>query len=416
MSALLTATLWIVAVATILGILVRPWRIPEWMFAVGGATVLVAIGAIPLNAAFAALLRGANVYAFLIGIVLLAEIARSERLFDYLAVHALKAARGSRMRLFALVYGVGIVVTALLSNDTTVVVLTPAVLAVLAQTELDPLPYLFACAFVANAASFILPISNPANLVVFGNKLPALLPWLRGFALPAIAAVVLTFAVMALLFRGALRGSMRGPAAAVRLDRRMRIAFAAVGGGAIVMLVAASLAVSVGPVALGAALLALGAVTFSDRTAPANITKHLAWQIVPLVAGLFVIVEGLDRSGALTAARSAFTWASSAAWPWGNLGLAGGITVASNALNNLPVGLAAGYALSGGHFAPQVAQTAVIAVDLGPNVSVTGSLATLLWLLVLRRSKVKVTPWQFFRYGLAVTIPALIIAVLLVRG
>ena len=65
-----------------------------------------------------------------------------------------------------------------------------------------PLPYLFACAFIANAASFVLPISNPANLVVFGDHMPPLLAWLRAFALPALAAIVVTWGVLALLFRG----------------------------------------------------------------------------------------------------------------------------------------------------------------------------------------------------------------------
>ncbi|MHB8147070.1 MAG: SLC13 family permease [Vulcanimicrobiaceae bacterium] len=416
MSPLLTVTLWLVTAATIAGILIRPWRIPEWIFAVAGAALLVAVGAIPLPDAYAGLLRGANVYAFLLGIVLLAEIARSERLFDYLAVYALRSARGSRTRLFTLIYGVGIVVTALLSNDTTAVILTPAVLTVPARTEMDPLPYLYACAFIASAASFILPISNPANLVIFGDALPALLPWLASFGVAAFAAIALTYGVLRVLFRTALGGAViHAEPEHIGLNPRMRLAFASVGGATLILLVAAAFGIRVGPVALAASLISLGIVTLVDHTAPLNITKHLAWQIVPLVAGLFVLVEGLDRSGALAAAREVFAWAASTPWPWGTLGLSGIITLASNAVNNLPVGLAASYALSGAHVSPYIEQAAVIAVDLGPNVSVTGSLATLLWLIILRRAKIDITAWQFFRYGIAVTVPALVAAVLLLR-
>jgi len=99
-------------------------------------------------------------------------------------------------------------VTTVLSNDATAVVLTPAVYAVTKRTKGDPLPYLFACAFIANAASFVLPISNPANLVMFGNNLPPLLPWLRIFLLPAGAAILATYFTMRLLFRRALRGEV----------------------------------------------------------------------------------------------------------------------------------------------------------------------------------------------------------------
>ena len=88
--------------------------------------------------------------------------------------------------MFGLVYLVGIVVTVFLSNDATAVVLTPAVYAAVLKARTKALPYLFICAFIANAASFVLPISNPANLVVYGKSLPPLIPWLRTFLLPSV--------------------------------------------------------------------------------------------------------------------------------------------------------------------------------------------------------------------------------------
>ena len=101
--------------------------------------------------------------------MLLAEVARQEGLFDWLAAQAVRHSRGSAKRLFLIVYVVGTIVTVLLSNDATAVVLTPAVYAATRAAKVEPLPYLFVCAFIANAASFVLPISNPANLVVFGK-------------------------------------------------------------------------------------------------------------------------------------------------------------------------------------------------------------------------------------------------------
>ena len=99
-------------------------------------------------------------------------------------------------------------VTTVLSNDATAVVLTPAVYAMMKRAKGDPLPYLFACAFIANAASIVLPISNPANLVMFGNNLPPLLPWLRIFLLPASASILATYLTMRLLFRRTLQGEV----------------------------------------------------------------------------------------------------------------------------------------------------------------------------------------------------------------
>src|SRR5204863_2555896 len=148
--------------------------------------------------------KGLDVYLFLIGMMLAAELARCEGLFDYLAAFAVEHARGSPQRLFLLVYAVGTLVTTLLSNDATAIVLTPAVYAATRAAGASPLPYLFVCAFIANAASFVLPISNPANLVVFGERMPHLLQWLRQFALPSVAAIVVTYIVLRLTQHRAL--------------------------------------------------------------------------------------------------------------------------------------------------------------------------------------------------------------------
>ncbi len=169
--------------------ILRPFAWPEFIWAVAGAAVLVGLGLLPAADALAGVLKGTDVYLFLIGMMLLAELARQEGLFDWLAARAAVLASGSPTRLFALVFAVGTVVTVFLSNDATAVVLTPAVAAVVRTAEAtEPLPYLFICAFIANAASFVLPISNPANLVIYGSHMPPLLQWL-----PMLCAAVGAF-------------------------------------------------------------------------------------------------------------------------------------------------------------------------------------------------------------------------------
>src|SRR6201999_1269465 len=115
-------------------------------------------------------------------------------------------ARGSAMRLFTLVYVVGTLVTVFLSNDATAVVLTPAVAAATRTAKVAPLPYLFVCAFIANAASFVLPISNPANLVLYGDHMPPLPVWLLQFALPSVLSIAATFVALRLTQAKELKG------------------------------------------------------------------------------------------------------------------------------------------------------------------------------------------------------------------
>src|SRR5665213_2946651 len=166
-----TLILAIAAFAT-LGVVIRPLRLPEYVWAVLGAAGLIALGLLPWRNAVDAAAKGMDVYLFLIGMMLLAEVARQEGLFDWLAALAIRYARGSARRLFLIIYAVGTGVTVLLSNDATAVVLTPAVYAAATAARVEPLPYLYICAFIANAASFVLPISNPANLVIFGTHIP----------------------------------------------------------------------------------------------------------------------------------------------------------------------------------------------------------------------------------------------------
>src|SRR5665213_2825756 len=173
--------IWSISALAILGVIIRPWKLPEALWAVLAAVALVVISLISVPDAGRAVLKGMDVCLFLTGMTMLAELARHEGLFDWLAAVAVKQSRGSPSRLFALVYLVGSIVTIFLSNDATAVVLTPAVYTATKQAKAKPLPYLLICAITANAASFVLPISNPANLVVYGAHMPSLGAWLLEF-------------------------------------------------------------------------------------------------------------------------------------------------------------------------------------------------------------------------------------------
>lgn len=403
------ATLAIV-VATITGVLARPFRLPEYVFAIAGAAALLALGLLPPASVWTAVAKGHDVYLFLIGMMLLAEVARQEGLFDWIACHAAQAARGSARRLFALVYGVGILVTAFLSNDATAVVLTPAVYAVARAARVEPLPYLYICAFIANAASFVLPISNPANLVAFGDRLPALLPWVRTFALPSIAAIVATYLVLRWTQRHALEKPL-GPAPQTEpLSPAGRAAGVTLALAALVLVGASALGRDLGLPTLACGLLSMIAASAIARRSPLPVLRHVAWGVLPLVAGLFVLVAGLEHVGAI---RILADWLSG--HEKGSLnqtafiaGLAAGI--GTNIVNNLPLGLLAGAAGQAAQAPDKVMAALLIGVDLGPNLSVTGSLATLLWLLAIRREGEHVGALRFLGLGALVMPPALLLA------
>jgi arsenical pump membrane protein len=415
------ALIWMVSLASIALMLVRPRGLPEWVWIGGGAVLLVVTRLLPVSGALDAIREGVDVYLFLTGMMLLAELAREEGVFNWVADIAVRHARGSASRLFLWVYLVGIAVTALLSNDATAVVLTPAVLAAVRRAKVDPRPHLLACALIANAASFLLPIANPANLVVYGDHLPPLGQWMRMFLLPSFASVAATFVCLRLLSRKTLAGEAAPVTEAYRLDAAGWLALAGIGIAAVVLLVSSALDVQLGAPTFSAGVLALVLVAVKDRVAPKTAVRNVAWSVLPLVAGLFIIVEALNRAGMLRLMRAGLTWLAAApegfVKHWGVGKYAGGFGVAllSNGMNNLPAGLAAGTALRQMGQHGLLAHAVLIGVDLGPNLSVTGSLATILWLIALRREDAEITGWEFLKIG-AVAMPvALGLALLALR-
>jgi arsenical pump membrane protein len=407
-----TAAVWLISLVSIALVMIRPKGLPEALWAALGAGLLVVFRLVSLNNAVSAVGRGTDVYLFLAGMMIIAELARREGVFEWISIHAVNAAKGSRKRLFVLVYAVGIVVTVFLSNDATAVVLTPAVLAAVQAAGSDPLPFLFICAFIANAASFVLPISNPANLVVYGKGLPPLGWWFMIFGLPSLVSIVVTFSALRFLSHKQLQGSITNHLNSKWLTPSGKLTVAGIGVLAATVIVSSALGRRLGAPTFIAGVFVAAIVTFRDRDVPREIIKEISWSVIPLVAGLFVIVETMNGAGALQVFTAALRHMRN--WPpiWSTLSSSFGIAIVSNLMNNLPSGLIAGSAVSAARTAGPLRDAILIGVDLGPNLSITGSLATILWLIAIRREGQKVGFWQFLRWGALVMPPALLCAVL----
>jgi arsenical pump membrane protein len=139
-----------------------------------------------------------------------------------------------------------------------------------------------------------------------------------------------------------------------------------------------------------------------------NAIRGITWSVLPLVAGLFVLVEALSETGATVALAHLLGQASG----WKGSASAGtAIAFASNLMNNLPAGLIASTALAQAHASVRIVDCVLIGVDIGPNLSITGSLATILWLAAIRREGEDVTFARFLKVGVVVMPPALVLAI-----
>src|SRR4051812_42191657 len=336
---------WVISLLSIALVLIRPKGLPEAWWAAIGACLLVLCRLISPSSAAHAVGKGTDVYLFLIGMMIMSEFARREGVFDWMAAHAVQASRGSRARLFLLIYAVGTVVTVFLSNDATAVVLTPAVLAAVRTAEAEPLPYLLICAFIANAASFVLPISNPANLVVYSGGMPTLGRWMQTFGVPSLVSIAVTFVLLRWLFKKLLTGEIRTDVDGPPLSAPGKVTLCGIAFLAITLMSASLLNVDLGAPAFAAGLLVAAAVSIGQRSTPRDIARGISWSVLPLVAGLFVIVEAISGAGALSLAKQAIV--SLSHWPTVQAISASGFGVAllSNLTNNLPSGLISGAAV-----------------------------------------------------------------------
>jgi arsenical pump membrane protein len=254
-----------------------------------------------------------------------------------------------------------------------------------------------------------LPISNPANLVVYGANMPRLTVWLAEFGLASILSIVLTFVTLWFMQRAALSGEIARETQLPLLSRGAYITAAGIGVTAVVLLIASALDWQLGLPTFLAGVGTAMLIVIAGRS-PLTVVRDISWSVLPLVAGLFVMVQAVEGTGVLTPLMT-FLPASAAGAPHVTAFAAGVVVaVVCNLMNNLPLGLLAGSVANGAHLAPQVTGALLVGVDLGPNLSVTGSLATILWLVALRREGQSVSPWQFLRLGSVVMPAALLVA------
>jgi arsenical pump membrane protein len=180
----------------------------------------------------------------------------------------------------------------------------------------------------------------------------------------------------------------------------------------VTLLAASALKIDLGLPTFLASTAVTATVAVISRINPVRQVRQISWSILPLVAGLFVIVEALKSAGAMRLLQAGFEWSMHLPQYTGGIALGVAIGVGTDVVNNLPLGLITGAALRAVPLQPLVAKVVLIAIDLGPNLSITGSLATILWLTAIRREGLHVSGWQFFKVGVIIMPVTLVLSIL----
>jgi arsenical pump membrane protein len=377
---------------------IRPWGLPEAVVAVPAAALVVITGALPPHRAWAQAQRLGPVLGFLAAVLVLAQLAQDEGLFRACGTWLARRCAGRPQRLLARVFVIASVITAVLSLDATVVLLTPVVFATAARLGARAKPHVYGCTHLANSASLLLPVSNLTNLLAFAASGLAFTRFAGLMALPWLAAIAAEYAVFRRFFRIDLNAPARGNPDPEPIE--FPVFVLVVLGCTLAAFAAASLA-GINPAwvaAAGAAVLGARALA-RRRTSVAAIWRAADLPFLAFVLGLGLVVAAVTGNGLTATLRQVIPGGTSLPALLATAALA---AVAANLINNLPaVLMLLPLAAPAG---PGAVLAVLLGVNIGPNLTYTGSLATLLWRRVLREHDAEPELGEFTRLGL-LTVP-----------
>ncbi len=391
----------LVLAASLTAAITRPLGLSEAAVAVPGALLVVVTGIVPADTAVDRLQQIGPTVGFLAAILVFGHLCAEANVFDYLGFRAARVGAGRPRRLLIVVVALAAAVTAVLTLDATVVLLTPVVLTTVHQLHVRARPHAYACTRLANSGSLLLPVSNLTNLLAFAASGLSFLHFAALMSLPWLVACALEWLGLRWFFRRDLPGVADVPDARAPVHPpRYPLAVLTLTVAGLVL--ASSVQVSPAWPALGGCVLLLVPRVRHRDLSVSRLIDEASPGFCLFVLALAVIVEAVTRHGLGSALARILPDGTGLA---ALLGTAFVAAVLANAVNNLPATLALVPLVAG---QPTLVLAMLIGVNVGPNATYGGSLATLLWRRLLP-ARHKPVAAQFHLFGV-LTVPVLIVA------